>query len=807
MILHHINFALRNIRRNLLVSFINVLGLSIGLSACLIIFLIVWYELSFDRFHRNGDDIFRMYSFFSGGDNRQSSGVPTAFARFVKDHFTGVESVAGFHTMSANVAVFDSKGNRNELGQDVKMVLVPPDYFKVFDFYDWIVGNSTSALTQPFSVVLTENQARTYFGNVDLSTIVGKQIYYLDSLNLTVSGVVAEIDKNTDLDFTDFVSLSTVQSSWLNKFTQLDSWQNISTSSQLFIRLSPETNPLKINSQLLKLAEIYKSHNTSQSFELVPKLQPLENLHFNSDLGIFNHSHPVVKMSTLKMLVVIAVLLLTIAVINFINLETAQSFRYVKEVGLRKALGSSQRELIVRFLTQTSLLCFVSGIISACCAQLYFTYLGFFAPQNFELDFADAKTAGFMVAAVVFVTLLAGIYPASVLSSNKPANALRGGGNSIVARKSATVRKGLTIFQLGFSQILIVGTIVVVMQLNYVLDKDLGFTADAVIQVRAPSREKERLATFKSELLQHPEVAGVTVAGNPPLSTGYSSMRFTFNNGKEVITNEAYTKQGDTSYLNVYGLRLIAGRNVMPSDTAHEFLANEAFLKLLHITDPEEALGKSFDKGIIVGVVRDFHGQPLWNEIKPTLLSYRPGGTFGIKISTANRRITDIQKILTKIKESYQKAFQEENFEYYFLDDQIRQMYANELRFGDVVTTSTSIGILISCIGLFGYFSFSITQRTKEIGIRKVCGATILSILVLVCGEFLKLVFIAFLIAAPIAFYLTRLWLEKFAYKIDLTGYIFFIAASVSVLICLMTIVIRAFYAASANPVKSLKQE
>ena len=808
MVLNDLTFALRHLRRNLFVSGINVLGLSIGLSSCLIIFLIVNYEMSFDRFQPDRDRIFRIYTTFPGRDSfHATSGVPTAFAAVIQDHYSSVESVANFRTYPAFVAVDDDHGARKEFGMNLKTIITPPDYFEVFDHYQWIAGTSKT-LTEPFHVVLTESRVRTYFGDIDPVNAVGKEIYYYDSLLVTVSGIVRDITENTDLDFTDFISESTVEHSWLNKEIELNSWRHINSNSQLFVKVFAGTVRDKFLAQISELGKMYKDHNLEGRQEITPGIQSLAEVHFDSDIGIFDNSRPVIEMSTLKMLLGVAALLLAIAVINFVNLETAQASRYWKEVGIRKLMGSSRSKLIRRFLMQSFILCALAGILSAGLADLYFTYLTFFTPQGFTFRFIDPDTVIFLVSGVVLVTLMAGLYPAFALSSFQPARALRGARFSNVATgRSVLARRGLTVFQFAFSQILIVGTVIMIKQLNYMLDKDLGFQPEAVVLVRSPSWEHSRLETFKSELMQHPDIKAVTLSSSPPLSTGMGIMPLTLPGESEIIKHDVHTKQGDTSYVNVYGIQLLAGRNLVPYDSAHEFLVNEAFLDVFGIENPPEAVGKILDKGTIVGVVKDFHGQPLWNEIKPTVIRYQPGGVVGIKLLTSNRRVTHVKGVMENIEGSYRNVFPDEEFNYTFLDDQIRQIYANERHFAKVAGMSTGIAILISCLGLFGYFSFTVIQRTKEIGIRKVLGATIASILVLLSKDFLKIVLIALIISVPIAFYATALWLEKFAYKVNVSAGVFLVPAVASVLMCLITIGVRALYAARENPVKTLRYE
>jgi putative ABC transport system permease protein len=810
MILKDLTFALRNLRRNKVLATINVLGLSIGISSCLVIFLIVNYEMSFDRFQPDRDRIFRLYSTFSGLSTGSNSGVPTAFSVAMREQFTGIEALTNFHTFGAHVEVPDVNGNRKKLGSHSRIVIADPEYFDVFSYHQWVAGNPEEALSEPFRVVISESRARTYFGDIDPQAAIGRAIHYQDSLIVTVSGVVKDVQERTDFDFTDYISVSTIESSWLKENIKLNSWQNTSSSCQLFFKLSPGTPETKIEAQLPKLAAAYKAHNKDANWSVEPRIQPLADLHFNSELRIFNHSRSVVEKSMLQLLLAVAALLLVIAAINFINLETAQGSRRAKEVGVRKLLGSSRRKLIRRFLSESFILCIFAALLSVVLAEVSFQYFSAFMPEGFEYEFTDPLILLFLISCVVVLTFLAGLYPAFVLSSYQPALALKNLTHSNrTASRSAFIRKGLTIFQFSFSQLLIIGTIVIVGQVEFMLDKDLGFNPDAVVYVPLPRDvQEERQMAFQNELQQHSEIKAMTLHGDPPLTGGYASGIITFHNGKDEMSHNVHMKHGDSSYLDVYGIELLAGRNFLPVDSAHELLINESFMKALGFDEPWEAIGKTVGEvATIVGVVRDFHGQPLRAEIKPTIISYRQGRNLGIKLITPNNKVTDLAGSITKIENSWKKIFPEDEFNYFFVDDRIQQYYENEKRMGTLAELSTGIAILISCLGLFGLSSFTVIQRTKEIGIRKVLGATVNSILYLLSKNFLLLVIIALVLSAPAAYYITDLWLQKFAYKFDLSVWIFLASAASSIIVALITISFRTVKAAKADPVKSLRYE
>lgn len=812
MIQKNLAFAFRNLRRNKLLAFINVLGLTIGVTACLVIFLIANYEMSFDKFQPDKDRIYRIYSTFSGVYTGVNRGVPTAVPVAVRDNFAGVESVTNFITFGSKVTVPDGSSGTKDFGDNENVVIADPDYFMVFSYYQWIAGNPKQSLTEPFKVVITESRVKTYFGNIKPLEVIGREIHYRDSLIVTVSGVVKDITERTDLDFTDFISFSTIEKSWLAEdVVQLNSWNSTNSSSQLFIKLTSGTTVDKIEAQIPHLSEIFKEKDKEGQWSNTPKLQSIKDLHFNTNVGIFDNTRPVAEKSTLQILIVIAVLLLIIASINFINLETAQASRRAKEVGVRKVLGSSRTKLVGQFLLESFILCFFSVVLSLGLAFLSLRYFSEFIPQGLVFDITNPAIVIFLVSCIIVVSLLAGLYPAFVLSSYQPALALKNLAHSNTATsRSAFIRKGLTIFQFSFSQILIIGTIAIGLQLDYMLNKDLGFNTDAIVYIRTPWwGKKEKRLTFQNELAQIPEIEAVSMHSSPPSSGGSSSTTMSFEKGKEKLEHDVYIKTGDTSYITLYNIKLLAGRNFLPQDTAREYLINETYLHLLGFTDPRDAIGKTLNsKNIITGVVRDFHTQSLRVQIKPTVIYYSPTSAgFGVKLSTPHNKVADLKPAIDKIETAWKKIYPDEKFDYSFMDDTIKNFYKNEQRTGKLARIATGIAILISCLGLFGLSSFTVIQRTKEIGIRKVLGATVNNILFLLSRDFIKLVVVAFVLSAPAAYYIVDSWLKGFPYRMDLSVWIFIASGIVSVLVALLTISFRTVNAAKSDPVKSLRYE
>lgn len=811
MILKDLSFALRNLRRNKLLAAINALGLSIGISACLVIFLIASYELSFDKFQPDRDRIYRVYSTHTGAMSGSNPGIPTAVPVAIRDHFTGVESLTNFHTSPGRVQVPQENAAPKDFGHHSKVILAAPDYFDVFNYYEWIVGNPEQSLTGSFQAVISESRARVYFGNVEPLSVIGKEIVYRDSITVTVSGVIKDISERTDLDFTDFISFGTIEKSWLANEIELNSWGSINSASQCFIKLSADTRVEKVEEQILGLHEIRKvQHEDWGEWSTQPKLQALADLHFNTELGIFDMSRSVMEESTLYILIAVAGLLLTIAVINFINLETAQASRRAKEVGVRKVLGSSRLGLISRFLSESFILSVLAVILSVVWTKLSFNYFLDYIPEGLELDFTDSTIVVFLLLCIVTVTILAGLYPAVVMASYRPALALKNLAHSNTgASRSGVIRKSLTIFQFSFAQILLVYTFVIGSQLHYMLNKDLGFHTDAVVFFGTPWREgDEKRLVLKNELMRIPEIETLSIHGSPPLWSGSASSTISYDNGKEIFTHQVFSKSGDTSYIRVYDIEILAGRNLLPTDTVREFLINETYMRLLGFSDPRAVVGEVLDEeAIIAGVVKDFHMKSLHTEVPPMVIYTGKASNVGVKLHTPGNKISDLKPALEKIEAAWKKIYPEYKFQYSFISEEVKRFYENEQRARSLAQAASGIALLISCLGLFGLSTFTVIQRTKEIGIRKVLGATVNNIVILLSTDFVKLVSSALVVSVPVAYYAADRWLQGFAYRMELSPWIFVLTGLFSVVIAFVTISFRTVNAAKADPVKSLRYE
>jgi putative ABC transport system permease protein len=822
MLQNYIKIALRNLLRNKVYSFINVLGLAIGISACLVIYLIVSFELSYENFQPEKDRIYRVITTFKSHDNGTTSyncGLSAPMPKAIRSEFNGIEKLVAFYAFWTKVAVGKEatikKFPMPQWGNSSPDIAIcEPEYFDIFK-YEWLYGNAKNALKNPNEVVLTDERVAKYFGNIPPATAIGKEIIYNDSLIVKVVGVVKCLPKNTDLVFQDFISFKTIEAkNWRDQFG-LDQWTNTNGDSQAFMKLAHGTKPKNIEAQFPKFMAKHLSKEDNDGNRIL-KLQALSDIHFNADIqNTFGRS---AHLPTLYILMGVAVFLLLIAAINFINLATAQSINRVKEIGIRKVLGSSRKSLIVQFMCETFIITLAAVMLSIIIIEPIMWAYSDYIPKDVVFDLFQPKIMYFLMGILLVTSFLSGLYPAFVISAYNPVMSLK---NMVSSGKSRTtfIRKGLITFQFAFSQIFILGTILVATQSKYMLDKDMGFKKNAIFYFETNWNEPvEKKQVLVEKIRQMPEVELVSVA-EVAARKGYSTTEVKYDNGKKIITIQPHRKNVDANFIPLYGIKILAGRNLTNSDTLKEYVVNESFLKAIGIKSPHEAIGKMISyydtkrnpaKFPIVGVIADYHFQSLHNKIYPLFMAGETQyGKINIKIKTVNNNSTDVAKVLGKIKSEYNKVYpnNDEVFEAKFYDQTIANFYESERKMSQLLNTATGIAILISCLGLFGLVAFSTAQRTKEIGIRKVLGASVRQIVGLLSKDFLKLVIISIFIASPIAYYFMNKWLQDFAYRINIEWWIFALAGMVAIVIALLTVSYQAIKAALVNPVKSLRTE
>jgi putative ABC transport system permease protein len=804
MIKNYFKTAFRNLQHNKLFSAINIFGLAIGINASLVIFLIVKYDFSFDKFEKDHDRIYRVVT-------KRDARVPFAIVNAVQNEATGLDVVAPFMSWNdydLKVSIPKSEIEKPQVFKNEQNIIFADQYYFKLINYKWLEGSPESSLSEPYQTVLSEQNAKHFFPNLPLNDIIGKEIIFNDTIRTTVTGIVGNLKGNTDFNFQTFVSSVTRKS--LNP-KHLGEWQ-------LFIELSKNSSPQQIKEQIVK---IYKSRSKSlperiSNFQF--NLQPLSDLHFSTIYDNFDQRKA--HLPTLYGLMAVAAILLLLACINFINLTTAQSSERAKEIGIRKTLGGSRKQLIFQFLSETFILTLMATFISVIIAPFLIKIFSDFIPEGVHFNIQQPGVILFLLITTVLVSLFSGIYPALILSSHKPIDVLKNQSMAGSANpRTLFFRKTLTVSQFVIAQFFVIATIVVGRQIHFELTKDMGFKKDAIIYFGTNYRDT---STAKRQVLMQqfkaiPEIANVSLAGFPPSTNGASGFSIKYNNREEEIDTQVRIKPADTNYIKLYGIKLLAGTNLPYSDSSsiNNLLINEKCSQMLGFKNPQEAIGKyvgsnmTLEKIPIVGVFQNFIQGSLHDEIMPLVMFNDPKMelTFNVALKPQNAEGTVWKSAIAKIGESFKKIYPDTDLEIHFLDQSIAQYYTAEQNLSKLLRWATGLAIVISCLGLFGLVIYTTNQRTKEIGIRKVVGASIPQIITLLSKDFLKLVLLAFIIAIPIVWLAANKWLQNYAFKIDLSVWLFIIGGIIMLLPALVILLLRTYKAASLNPVESLKSE
>jgi len=813
MLKSYFKIVWRNIVKHKVSTIINVLGLALGICACIVIYLICDYEFSFDTFHPAKKHIYRVM-----GDVTENTGAKLHFARLPfgvtqngKTELTGIDNIAGVIPYNVEITVpngstpakhFESKA----IGSNyITTVIAQPEYFEIFK-YNWLAGNAGTALAHPFKVVLTESKAHQYFGNQPLDEVLGKQLTYDDSLTVTVSGIIKDWSGNTDLGFTDFISSITLQTGYLKSKINTDSWLEPLMNTWTFIKLSSKKMAAKLNDQLQALV----NRHARKDVKLSLSLEPLSNIHFNAD--VIENPIRTADKPTLLSLIAIASFILILAIINFVNLSTAQSIQRAKEVGVRKVLGSTRIRLILQFLIETFVLALFAVTLAILLVNPALEAFHSFIPDGVTFQFFRPSTIIFLSVITLITSLLAGLYPAKILSSHLPVLSLQGSGTQKGGEKWL-LRKGLIVFQFTMSLVFIIGSIVIAQQLAYTRDKDPGFTAQAILIVPTPRAESIiKIPVLAEKIKKLSSVSNVALQWLPPMTDKGRVMQLKYKSTdeKEIEVGQV---AGDENFIPLYQIKLLAGRNLQPADSVKELVINESFLKFMGYKGAQDVIGKTLywnDKPYpVVGVVADFHTASFHDPITSLCIINRPEreSSLAVKLATTAQQSNTIQFSLAQLEKAWKEVYPAAPFTYEFYDESLAMLYEKDRRTATLVNTATAITIFISCIGLFGLMLFATEKRAKEISIRRVLGAGISNIVFMLSKDFVLLIIVAFLFASPIAWYFMDQWLQSFAYRINVSALVFVLAAIVAILIALITISFQSVKAAIANPVKSLRSE
>jgi len=803
--------ALRYFWKNKITTIINMLGLAIGISAALVIFIIIRYEYSYEKDIVNRDRVYRMVT----DGNYKNSGVRAPLPRLIKGQVSGVEAVAHyFHDGWQNtIKIPIEDGKQQKLfKKEQGIIFADADYFNVFP-HQWMVGNARESLSAPLQLVLTESKVKTFFPNIQPDQAIGKTIIFKDSLLTTVTGIVKDRIGNTDFNNQIFISLSTITHNVaLEELFNYNAWNNINSNSQCLLLLNPSANADQVNKQINAIYDQYAKDEKNESKDS-QWLQPLADVHFNKDYSSYGRY---VEKSTLLNLSLLALFLILLGAINFINLSTAQAIERAKEIGIRKTLGSGKKALIIQFLSETFTLTLFAAFLSILISPLLFKAFSGFVPVVAQYsEVLQPNILLFLASLSLLITFLAGFYPAWVLTGYKPIFTLK---NQISTNshqtRSAWVRKALIIAQFVIAQVFLICVFIVSKQIHFAKNKDMGFRKDAIITFYIPdfsSAQHSKKFLLLNELKNIPELEAVSLGNHSPAFSGTMSNGLSYRKGEEKVELSVDSRNGDTSYLQVYHIPLLAGRNVRLADSTSEILINESMMKQMGIKQPSDAIGKLInvtgDESPIVGVMKDFNIASVRTPVKPMIYWGDKANGYVMHLALQSANPSSWKRAIEKLQASWKEVYPDYDLDYTFLDKTIENFYKNDVRLSNLLNWAMGLSICIASMGLFGLGVFTANQRTKEMGIRKVLGANVAQLIFLLLKNLLALVSLACLIAFPIAAYFMHRWLEDFAFRTTMSWWIF--AASATGMLCVAAIVlgIKAFKAAAANPVDSLRNE
>lgn len=808
--------AFRNLKKNRFFSLLNILGLAVGMMVFLLVAQYVKFERSYEDFIPDKKNIYRVSLtgyrhnelILATAQNYPATGIA------MKNEIPEVMGYARLFNLGYrnNVVMTNENAKPQPVAIKQRRLLTADSSFLPMMGYEMVKGNAVTALAAPNTAVISETQAQLYFGKEDP---LGKTLRFQDDDRndelITITGVIKDLPPNTHLKFDMLMSSSTVLPA---SFDQNWSRDVLFT----YVQLRPGTDPKTVEAKLPALLAKYKPTLTENNEKQLLALQPLPSIHLHSDLAEEPDTNG--NASIVFFISLIGLFALVIAWINYINLSTARAVNRAKEVGVRKVVGASKYQLVQQFLTEAALINLLSVAIAWGLAVLALPY--FNALSGLSLTIAYLAQPWFIALLLILWmagSLLSGFYPALVLSSFKPVTVLKGKFRN--SQSGVLLRKGLVVGQFVASVALIAGTIIVYLQLDFMLHRNIGMNISQVMIVEHPSfvpggktrkAYNDAMDVFRNELEKSPGVQVVTSSLTIPGKPREYKVKI-MNTGEQSDSVMARINSMDYNFLDVFKMKLVAGRNFskdFPVDRDSSVIVTETAALLLGYKTPDEAIGKSItivdnrrEIATIVGVVNDYHQLSLKKPLEPGVFSYSPYSQYyAVRISTSN-----LNRTMQGVQQSWATAFAGNPFEYYFLDDYFNRQYTSEKKFGNLFIVFALFAIIISCLGLFGLSAFIASQRIKEIGIRKIMGASVMNITTMLSKDFLKLVIIAIIISTPIAWFVMNKWMEGFAYRIDISPWVFVVAGLVALLIALATVSFQGIKVAITNPVKNLRTE
>lgn len=819
MLFSYIKIALRRLAANRLHAAINTLGLAMGMISCLVIYIFVNYQLNFDHFHTDAKRTYRVVEHSKKANGVQHWGT-TAYplAEAIRQDFPEVTVTQAVGPLHQVVSAARGPGSVIRFEEN-NFLFVDSNYLKMFDFKGefgdalWLSGNAQTAFSAPNAVILTQKLADRYFpeNRGDYKNLVGKSLMLNNKETLVVTGVVKNPPHNTNLMFDILVNYAFFKK---NDPYRAQNWSG-NYQGSTYLTLPLQTDKSAFEAKLATLKKKYMHIEDDKRISYL--LQPLRDIHTNTLYEDVSGSYPVSR-QTLWGLSSLAVFLIMIASFNFINLTTAQASQRSKEVGVRKAVGSTQSQLFTQFIGETFIITLVAGGISFLVLPQILHWLNR-SLTLLSLDLHIQPVIWLLgLLLIVLLAVLAGFYPALILSRFKPIKALKNKAEANGQRFS--LRQGLIVVQFGITYFLMIGMMVASRQMQFFNSKSLGFEKNAVLTVKAPEGAPwDKLQVYRQQLLENPAVEDVSLSSGAPATTNYYGTNFRLKSEEQTMDRQAEMKIVDLPYQSLFSLKMISGNwfstsNLQPKNTRFNgFVINEKMVKALGLT-PQQAIGQvltiSEGEAPVIGVIKDFHNMSLQEAITPVVMMCGGPGSYEqiqIKVRAGANERLDISGTIGRIEQNWKQVFPDDIFQYSFLNDALAKSYLVEQFVYDAFRIFAAISIVIACLGLFGLITFAAAQRTKEIGVRKVLGASVGSIVSLLSKDFLQLILLAVLLSSPFSWYMMQRWLGNFEYRIGIEWWIFVIAALASVGLALLTISYQSVKSALMNPVKSLKSE
>lgn len=803
MLKNYLIFTFRNLLKHKSHTLINILGLAIGLASFLIIYLYISDELSYDRYHKNADNIYRLvnvYDFEGVGENSASAPFPVAFTlkNDYPDMVKNIVRIFNFQAPRSFVEYEENKYNERHF------FFADSTFFNIFN-HEFIAGNPETVLDEINQVVITESMAKKYFGE---ENPIGKTLLFETRLNLQVTGVIKDVPDQSHFKFDFIGSMSSLRQLYGGRLPQTWVWNPCWT----YLQLSDNVNPEDLEAEFPDFIQKYFFDAEKDNVSLY--LQPLIDIHLNSDLDY--EIAPNNDITTIYILSIIAVFLLVIALINYMNLATATSAGRAREIGIKKVAGAFHKQLVLQFIGESILLTYISLTIAVILIELVLPVFNGFSGKFFQLsDLLEWQNIIIVLGLGIIIGIIAGVYPAFYLSSFKPLEVLKG--SSSKGSKSASARKILVFLQFTISISLIIGTIVIRNQLNYMQSANLGFDKNNIIIIPINHTPVARIyETFKQELLQNPDILSVS-AMDDIFGMAHNTHEFRPEGFPEDQWQFYPAMVIQYDFVKTFDLQIVAGRDyneANSTDPVEGILINEAMVKHIGWKNPHEALGKKF-KSLqgderIIGVFRDFHQKSLHESTSPFVLNMKetPGAIrWFLKYMTIKVQDGNEKKALEYIEKLWNESAPDRPFEYTYLEQELASMYSEEENLSRLSFIFTFLIIFIAVLGLLGLSSFIAEQRTKEIGIRKVLGASTFSIIQSLTSEFVKLIILSSIFAWVLAWLVMSYWLDHFSYQTNLKWHVFVLSAIFALLIAVLISSIRAWFATTTNPVDTLKHE